>query len=144
MADRHTHRIAAYLVLIKDDQVLLSKRMNTGFQDGNYSMIAGHVDPGETFSQTILREAKEEAGITITSDDLKPLHIQQHKSEDSEYIDVYFTATKWEGKIENLEPLKCGGLDWFRLDNLPENTIPYIRFVLEQVKQNTFYSEYGW
>ncbi|MFH1669466.1 MAG: NUDIX domain-containing protein [Candidatus Woesearchaeota archaeon] len=62
---RHQNVPASYLTLFKDDKVLLLRRFNTGYEDGNYSMVAGHVDPGETFTQCIIREAKEEAGIEL-------------------------------------------------------------------------------
>jgi NADH pyrophosphatase NudC (nudix superfamily) len=56
---RHQNIVAAYLVLKKKNKVLLLKRHNTGYEDGNYSVIAGHVEPGESFRQTIIREAQE-------------------------------------------------------------------------------------
>jgi hypothetical protein len=37
---RHTNIPASYLILMKDNNVLLLRRFNTGYEDGNYSMIA--------------------------------------------------------------------------------------------------------
>ena len=54
---------AAYLVLIKEKKILLLRRFNTGYEDGNYSFIAGHVEKSESFTACIIREAKEEANI---------------------------------------------------------------------------------
>jgi 8-oxo-dGTP pyrophosphatase MutT (NUDIX family) len=39
---------AVHLLLIKNDQILLLRRFNTGWQDGFYSLPAGHVDAGES------------------------------------------------------------------------------------------------
>ncbi len=72
---RHTNIVAAYLVLQKDDQVLLLQRQNTGYEDGNYSVIAGHVEPGETFTQAIIREAREEANVVITQNNIVSQHV---------------------------------------------------------------------
>lgn len=63
MNERHSNIPAAYLTLFRDNKVLLLRRCNTGYEDGNYSMVAGHVDQGETFTQAIIRESNEEAGI---------------------------------------------------------------------------------
>jgi 8-oxo-dGTP pyrophosphatase MutT (NUDIX family) len=135
---------ASYLVLFKNNKVLLLKRFNTGYEDGNYSFIAGHVDKGETFTQAIIREAYEEADIKFKSNDLKVIHVMHRKSIDSQRVDVFFTADKWEGKIKNKEPNKCLDLSWFGLDNLPRNIIPYIKEVINKIKRNIFYCEYGW
>jgi 8-oxo-dGTP pyrophosphatase MutT (NUDIX family) len=62
----------AYLALITGDKILLSRRYNTGFYDGYYSFPAGHLkDDEETLSQTVIREAREEAGIEIDPADLE-------------------------------------------------------------------------
>jgi len=144
---RHQNVPASYLTLFKDHKVLLLRRFNTGYEDGNYSMIAGHVDPGETFTQCIIREAKEEAGIDLKSENLKVVHVMHRNSQSDEYnerIDVFFIAEEWNGEIVNKEPHKCDDLSWFDLDNIPENTIPYIKQTLNKIKNKEFYSEFGW
>jgi len=138
---------ASYLVPMRDNQVLLLRRFNTGYQDGKYSMIAGHVDPGETFTQTVIREAQEEAGILIDAAHLNVLHVLQrdsHEPVNNQRLDVFFGVREWQGEIRNMEPHKCDDLSWFDLDKLPENTIPYIRHVLEAILRGENYSEFGW
>jgi 8-oxo-dGTP diphosphatase len=138
---------ASYLVLIRDNKTLLLRRFNTGYRDGNYSLVAGHVDPKETFTQCIVREAKEEAGIILRAKDLDVAHIMHRNAESSESderIDLFFVARQWLGEIVNQEPHKCDDLRWFDLDNLPANTIPYIAQALHKIKNKVFYSEHGW
>jgi len=147
MQQRHTNVPASYLVIFKDNKVLLLKRANTGFEDGNYSVIAGHVEKGESFSDCIIREAKEEAGIEINRKDIKVAHIMHRKTtlqEGNERVDTFFTATKWEGEITNMEPNKCDDLAFFALDNLPSNMVEYVKQVIDDIKNGIFYSEYGW
>ena len=81
--------IAAYLVLEKDGEILFLKRANSGFQDGKYSMVSGHFDGNETAEECIIREAKEEANITLELKNLTVVHIMHRFSFDREYIDVY-------------------------------------------------------
>jgi 8-oxo-dGTP pyrophosphatase MutT (NUDIX family) len=38
---------AVYLILLKQDKVLLLQRRHTGFEDGNYSLPTGHLEKGE-------------------------------------------------------------------------------------------------
>ncbi len=65
MKERYKFICAVYLILIKENKVLLLKRANTGYEDGNYSLVAGHMDGNETIKQAMIREATEEAGIVM-------------------------------------------------------------------------------
>jgi ADP-ribose pyrophosphatase YjhB (NUDIX family) len=126
--------IAAYLVLEKDEKILLLKRANTGFQDGKYSLVSGHFDGNETAEECIIREAKEEVNIALELKNLTIAHTMHRFSFDREYIDVYITYDKWSGEIKNLEPKKCDDLSWFPINSLPDNTIPGIIFALDNIK----------
>ena len=44
----------------------------------------------------------------------------------------------------NAEPHKCDDLSWFDIDNLPENTIPYIRRAIENYLAGVWFDSYGW
>lgn len=135
---------ASYLVLIKDNKILLSRRFNTGYEDGNYSFVAGHLDGNETFIQAIIRETKEEADINIKPEDLKVVHMMHRKVPGEERIDCFIIAKDWKGEPKIMEPHKCDDLRWFKLDNLPENTVLYIKQAIDYISKNIFYSEFGW
>lgn len=147
--EKHKEVPAGYVLLLKDNKILLQRRFNTGYMDGKYSLPAGHVDQGETFSQCAAREAKEEIGVDLKPEDLEFAHIM-HRLSDPEWkdlryrMDVFFVAKKWEGQPKIMEPDKSDDLSWFDLDNLPENIIPYIKHVIKCVKDKIFYSEFGW
>ena len=144
MQTKHSNVPASYLVLIKEGKILLLLRHNTGYEDGKYSFIAGHVEKGESFTKAVIREAYEEAGIIVQEKDLQVAHIMHRKSKDSERVDVFFTSDKWEGALKNKEPEKCKELAWHDLHNLPKNVIPYIQKVIDHLKENIHYSELGW
>jgi ADP-ribose pyrophosphatase YjhB (NUDIX family) len=148
--ERHKIVPASYLFLLKNNKILLQRRFNTGYEDGKYSLVAGHVDKGETFTKALIRETKEEAGIILRENDLKVAYVMHRNSQEglvvalNERIDIFFVAEKWEGEIENKEPHKCDDLSWFDLDNLPKNVIPYVKRAIDCIKNKIFYSEYGW
>lgn len=143
---RNTNIVASFLVLMRGDKVLLLKRFNTGYHDGDYSLIAGHVDAGETFTDAIIREAREEAGIEVKPAYLKVAHVMHRKSDfdKSERVDVYFLARKWEGEITNIEPGKCSELKWFAVNKLPSNMVGAVRKAVTDIVNEIPYSEYGW
>src|SRR3989304_7290748 len=125
---RFTLRAACYLLLIKKDKILLLRRFNTGWQDGKYTLISGHLEGCETVKQAMIREAKEEAGITFKEKDLRIVHIMHRKSNGRlEYIDFFLTVDKWEGVPSINEKDKCDDMQWFSLKDLPKNTLFHIR-----------------
>ncbi len=133
----------AHLILIQEDQILLLRRKNTGYEDGNYSVVAGHVDGAETIREAVCRESQEEAGITLDPMTLSFFHVTHRRSQ-SERISFFFRAHSWAGDPENREPDKCDDLSWFPLSSLPSNTIDYVRLAIELGTSGIVYSEYGW
>jgi len=135
--------VAVHLFLQKDNQVLLLRRFNTGYEDGNYSVIAGHIDSGEDVYSAMLREAKEEAGIDISRDNLEIIQVM-HRKRDDERIDYFFSCETWVGDVRNMEPDKCDEFLWVDIDKLPNNTIDYIRAAVRNYKTGVSFSIFGW
>jgi len=136
---------AVYLLLRQKNDVLLLRRANTGYQDGRYSLIAGHLDGDELGKNAVVREAKEEAGITVKPNDLKFVHVVHRLSRNEpgqERIDLFYETHKWLGEVTNSEPNKCDELSWYSLDNLPNETMLLIKLVLTDIKNGIYYSEY--
>lgn len=144
---RHHIVPASYLIFEKEGKILLIRRFQTGYCDGQYSLVAGHVDPGETFVEAAVREAQEEAGVNINPENLEMvylLHRDSQSTEDNERVDVFFVVRAWDGELQNMEPHKCDEFSWHTWEDLPVDTIPYIRFVLGEIREKKIYGEFGW
>ncbi len=146
---RHRLIPAAFLILEKGKgksrKILLSRRFNTGHEDGNYSLPSGHVELCESYTETIIREAKEEIGVKVLKKDLKFAQASQTYFDSTDltdtYINIYFLCNKWKGEIKNMEPNKCDELRWVDISNLPKNTIKYVKVVLKNILENNYFSE---
>lgn len=133
--------LSVYVFLVKDGKILLLRRANTGYEDGNYGLPAGHADGNETGRAATAREALEEVGVKIELDDLEFAHTM-HRLQNDERVDYFFAAKNWQGKPKNMEPEKCDDVSWFPLNDLPPNTIPYIKQAIESWQNGVYYSEF--
>lgn len=135
--------VNSYLILRQEDKVLLCLRKNTGYCDGMWSLVAGHVEDGESGTSAMIRETQEEIGLHLLPSQIQVAHIM-HRKTDRLNIDVFFECFAWQGTVNNLEPEKCERLEFFPLHAPPANIIEYIKTALQQVLKKQFYSELGW
>jgi 8-oxo-dGTP pyrophosphatase MutT (NUDIX family) len=122
---------------------LLIRRFNTGFADGQYSVPAGHLDGGETVIAAAVREAQEEVGVHIKADCIHFSHVM-HRLDGEERVDFFVQVSAWEGEPVNAEPDKCDDIRWVNVDDLPENTVPYIKQALHNHRNKIRFDEFGW
>jgi len=143
MAPKPEVFIDLHLVLIRDGKILMGERRNNGFGAGQYHVPAGHLEPDETIIDGIIREAREETGISIRAEDLELAHVM-HFHGSSDRLSLFFTARHWTGEIENPEPEKCAGWHWLPLDTLPANTIAYAKTAVGHIQAGECLGLFGW
>lgn len=150
MTERFKPFAAAYLLLMQDDQVLLMRRQGSIYFNDWYGLPSGHLEDGETLRECLVREIKEELTIDLMPVDLSFAHLLHRYSatddlgQSRQYLDAFFRTTRWQGEVTIGEPTKCDDLLWAPLSDLPENTVPFMREVLELIAKETSYAEYGW
>ena len=135
--------VTVHLLFIRDGQILLLRRYNTGYADGQYSVPAGHLDGGETVRAAAAREAREEVGVRIEPGELVFSSVM-HRHEGDERVDFFVRVMAWTGEPVNAEPAKCDDLRWAALDDLPENLVPYVRRAIENERDGVTFEEFGW
>ena len=119
---------AAYVALVRDGEVLLQQRRNTGYMDGHWSFsAAGHVERDESVSAAAVREAHEELGVRLREKDLEPvctIHRRQNERDGGQRVDFFFVVSQWEGEPRAQEADRSGGVMWAPLTDLPEPLVP--------------------
>ncbi|HSB00203.1 MAG TPA: NUDIX domain-containing protein [Anaerolineales bacterium] len=132
-----------HLLFFRDEQILLLRRFNTGYADGQYSVPAGHLDGGETVMSAAAREAEEETGLRLEAEDLIFSSVM-HRIEDEERVDFFIHVRHWQGQPVNAEPDKCDELRWVNVNELPNNTIPYVRKAIQNHRAGVVFQEFNW
>lgn len=104
----------AIIVLISRGEELLLARAPR-FPAGMYSVLAGFVEPGESLEETVVREVREEVGISVK--DIRYFGSQPWPFPNS--LMIGFTATYASGDIV-IEPQELVDAAWFSKHNLPQ------------------------
>ena len=121
---------SAVFLVVRDDagSVLLRRRANTGYMDGYYDFPGGHVEDGESFAKTAVRELREETGLVACESDLSLRHINQNHL-NKPYINVTFDVNIWRVIPSSMEPNKCDDMQFFSLNALPKKCTLGVRDV---------------
>lgn len=136
---------AVYLFLEKDGKFLVSRRRNTGYQDGNYQVPSGHIEEGELPTEAMIREAKEEIDIDLIPGTFELVHISYRPKHDNtdNRVDFFFKAKEWNGEVKNMEPEKCDDFKWVSYADAPKNLTAHVRDALECMQNSIVFKELG-
>lgn len=143
MTERVKFNASVSFLVERDRQFLLFYRTDGYFKGGWWVLPAGHIELGETASQTAIREAKEELDIDVDAKDVSFAHVVHNLVGENKRMDFYFVIKKFKGKIKNMEPDRCAKMEFFNQDNLPpiEKIAPTTLQALRNIWNNNHYSE---
>ncbi|MFB5268667.1 NUDIX domain-containing protein [Paenibacillus enshidis] len=142
--ERFSLHCGVNLLLFHKQDILLLLRNNTGFADGMFGVVGGHLDGGESATSALIRETQEEINIQVQPQDLKLVVTVHRMLDHCEYIDLFFKTDTWEGELRNNELHKHLHYAWFPAYDLPKNTMPLVYHVLGNYLSGMNYLEFGW
>ena len=112
-----THpKVGVAVFVLRDGKILMQKRKGA-HGSGTWSLPGGHLEFGEAPEQAALREAREEAGITLTNIRAGP-YTNDVFGPDKHYITLFFIAEA-DGEPKLMEPEWSEGWAWHDWDMLP-------------------------
>lgn len=118
--DRSERAIFTNLCMISDGRgnVLVQDRQSNDWP--GVSFPGGHVEPGESFTQSVIREVREETGLTIEQPRL--VGIKQFQTEaDERYVVLLYRADRYSGTLTTSEE---GEVFWVRRSELGRYKLP--------------------
>ena len=98
-------------LLHHNGRYLLQDRVKKDWQ--GYTLPGGHVEPGESIVDAVVREMKEETGLTVL--DPKLCGVKQFPIDGGRYIVFLFEATRYEGELLSSHE---GQMHWIGTDEL--------------------------
>ena len=130
------------MCLISDnDKILVQEKKGTKYE-GGLVFPGGHIEPGESLRDSVIREIKEETGLTIYNP--KPCGFKDWIQEDgTRYIVLLYKTNEFDGELKNSEEGKVFWLD--RQDVATANLIWNMRELLQIFDTDDFsefYFEY--
>lgn len=119
------HNEIAVFIINREGKVLLQKRSK--LKKGNPlcwgASCAGHVDIHETYEQAVVRELKEELGLTIEERKLNPLILKKLRIGDknSHVRSWYYIENNFELSDFTLQKEEVEEVCWFDIDEVISN-----------------------
>ena len=94
-----------------EDSYLLQDRVKKDWR--GYTLPGGHIEPGESIVDAVVREMKEETGLMIKSPRL--CGVKQFPIEGGRYIVFLFETDQFEGKVVDSDE---GKVHWVKVSEL--------------------------
>ena len=111
--DRTERAELTVLCLIeKGSEILLQNRVKQDWQ--GYTLPGGHIEPGESVVDAVVREIREETGLTVLDPHL--CGVKQFPIEGGRYLVFLFKAESFTGVLRASEE---GSVEWVERSELP-------------------------
>jgi ADP-ribose pyrophosphatase YjhB (NUDIX family)/predicted house-cleaning noncanonical NTP pyrophosphatase (MazG superfamily) len=116
-------KVGCEAYIVRDGQVLLGLRHKVKAGAGMWALPGGHMQPFERADATVIREVKEETGITVSPADVTFLAFVDGPNPEapSHYLHATFRVDIGAAEPIVAEPDACSEWRWFPEDNLPDN-----------------------
>lgn len=98
-------------LIYKGDKILLQNRIKEDWK--GYTLPGGHIEPGESFVDAVIREMKEETGLDIYHPKL--CGIKQFPIENGRYLVFLFKTDEFSGNVCSSEE---GQMEWINRSEL--------------------------
>jgi mutator protein MutT len=111
-------RIATAAIIRKKDKILIAQRQKDSLiEPSKWEFPGGKVEPSETYEECLVREIKEELGITISIEKLflKTRHVYIKDNKKFPIIVMAFLADWLEGDARNID---CQDFKWIDINDL--------------------------
>jgi len=137
-----------FLLLTRNDHVLLALRQGTGFADGMWNLPSGKAETAESAAAAVIREAHEELGIRLGEREVSfAATVHCRNSDTDTRVGLFFHAAAKDSPQDvpfNAEPHKCAKIAWYPTTMLPGTTMPYSALGISLYQRKAHFGTIGW
>lgn len=113
-----------------ENYILISNRKNSSQFSGFWEFPGGKVEKGESLSEALIRETKEELGLNLSPSCISPLTFSVDRMEEQETLLLLFICRKWEGQPKSMEGQE---LKWIKPLDLSQYKMPPANIFLNSI-----------
>ena len=113
--------VVAAALIDADGRVLLAERPAGKSMAGLWEFPGGKVEPGEKPETSLIRELREELGITVKEECLAPFAFASHAYEKFHLLMPLYLCRRWEGIVQ---PQEGQRVVWVRPREMANYPVP--------------------
>ncbi len=113
MKRTETCELTTLCLIRQGEEILLQNRIKKDWR--GYALPGGHVEPGESIVQSVIREMKEETGLTVENPKL--CGVKQFPIQGGRYLVFLFVADQFSGELRSSDE---GKVEWIWRDALDQ------------------------
>ena len=113
MGRKEVTELTNLCLIHRGNLLLLQNRRKTDWQ--GYTLPGGHIEPGESIVESVIREMREETGLTVRNPRL--CGVKQFPIEGGRYLVFLFETEEFEGALRSSEE---GEMTWIARDQLAQ------------------------
>lgn len=130
MERREWAEMTVLCLIEREGEYLLQDRVKKDWK--GYTLPGGHVEPGESIVDAVVREMQEETGLTVETPRL--CGVKQFPIEGGRYLVFLFRASRFRGELRSSEE---GQMHWVKREalgtvNLVEDFDALLRVMLDE------------
>ena len=113
--------VVAVALIDADARVLVQRRPAGRPMAGLWEFPGGKIEPGETPEGALVRELREELGIAVAPEDMKPLTFASEPIASGHLVLLLYACRRWQG---DPAPCHAEAVAWHDVDGLRRLAMP--------------------